>query len=638
MIEPERTVLLEDDFSSYEIGRPVVPYYGLRRIGPWETRNIDYLWDLGAGGFDAQSQVWGVERCDGRKVLSHTGINFAAYICAGEDAWRNYLVAAEFAFEKRERTIGSSFGCNHDQERMLSGLLARYQSQRHHYFWGVDADGCLLLARRTEEDLVHLFRSTKTIAEKQFHRFALELEDFALRAYWADRLCVEVEDHVYSWGRVGFRSDRPLRVARVQTTTTRSEVRRIEQQRMRATVAHRTAIARFRPPNIWRQIKRGAPWHNVLVADVNRDGHAEIIHANVVGGDDIAVELLDLNGQPLWRHGPWSDADAAGAHALRWRVQGTEVLAADLLGTGRSQIVVARGDRVLMLDGIDGRVLAQRDIGTYQGVDALLRPFSVGNLLAARLREGNQRHLIAMNGEVVYALDTDLKTLWFHVGNLGHAPQAGDLNGDGFDEVMCGYSLHHHTGKMLWSVPGLETRFNSDMVDAHADWVEFGRFHPADPQRIALAASQKGFYLLEIDGQIVSRQILGHAQLIALGKYDNDLEGRQFLVGTLWESAGIYWLLDARGKPIRCWELGVFSPAYPLRWAGEAADLILLGDYDRCPAILDAFGRILWQADLKSLGAWRRLHKQGFCLFRTAEFPCDLFAATFANQLILFAP
>src|SRR2546430_1799192 len=120
---------------------------------------------------------------------------------------------------------------------------------------------------------------------------------------------------------------------------------------------------------------------------------------------------------------------------------------------------------------------------------------------------GRHRQLLLMNGEHLVALDHKLRTLWSHTGNLGHRPTAGDVNDDGLDEVMSGYNLFDCAGKRLWSVPGLETRINSDLLDAHNDCAVFDRFHPDDPVRLAMAASQKGFYLLETDGRIVSRQV-----------------------------------------------------------------------------------------------------------------------------------
>jgi hypothetical protein len=161
----------------------------------------------------------------------------------------------------------------------------------------------------------------------------------------------------------------------------------------------------------------------------------------------------------------------------------------------------------------------------------------------------------------------------------------------------------------------LETRINSDMLDAHNDFTVFGRFYPGDPLRIAVAASQKGFYLLENDGCIVRRQVVGHVQEVIPGRFVADVPGTQLMTNTLWESAGIYTLFDGRGNFLRRWELGVFSPMRRIEWPGYATDLLLLTDYDRRPALMDGAGKILWQADATRFGDWWRLPGQGVCEF-----------------------
>jgi hypothetical protein len=186
-------------------------------------------------------------------------------------------------------------------------------------------------------------------------------------------------------------------------------------------------------------------------------------------------------------------------------------------------------------------------------------------------------------------------------------------------------------------VPGLETRINSDLLDAHNDCAVFGRFHPDDPVRIAMAASQKGFYLLETDGRIVCRQVIGHAQLVVPGRFVPHLPDTQIMVNTLWESAGIYCLLDGRGQLLRRWELGVFSPMERLRWPGHDADLLLLTDYDRRPAIMNGEGQILWQADTSAFGDWRRLPGAGVSVFRARAWPVGAFLANYGPRLVLYA-
>lgn len=607
-------VLLNDDFSGYPEGVEVVPYSYVRRIGPWETRNIDYAWRLGSGGYQGQSQTWGVRRQGGRSVLVQPEPNFQSYICAGLDSWRNYRFEASFRYESVSGTLGSSYGCNHDNERLLTGLLARYQTQRHHYFWGADALGRPLLAKRVEEELVELFRGTVASEGGVSRRWAIEVQDQTIRGYLDGALVAEVHDDAYGIGQVGFRTDRPAEFAAVLVTAS-----------MRPDPPPRRSATRFTPPRVWRTLTRAGGWNHLRFADLDDSGSARIVHVNGIAGPDDAVpavEVLSLADEPLWRRGDWLCSGPP---------QHVAMCVADLAGNGRPRLVLGYGRTVEVLDALTGRTLHRRtlDLGRHRcSPDA--RP-AIGHLFAARLRAGPERQVIALSSSHAVALDGELKPIWEHTGNLGHGPAVGDLDGDGVDEVMLGYSLLSGDGRVRWSVPGLDAMINSDLLDAHADWTEFVRIPPGNSRQILLAASQKGLFLLDAEGHVLWRRVMGHVQMFATGAFAPD--GLGIVAATLWESAGIYCLFDAAGTLLRRWELPIFSPLYRLR--RPDAERILLTEYNRMPALLDASGTILWQAE--GTRSCRRLRKNNEPPFHSREFEDDLFSTCDFDELVLFA-
>ena len=628
-------VLFEDDFRRYPDGRDIVPYYGLRRIGPWESRNIDYPWFEGSASYHQQSQTWAIEHRDGVGFLVQTGPNFASYICAGDDAWTNYRLEASFSREPAARLRGSSFGCNHDQDRHLTGLLARYQTQRHHYFWGFDAHGVPLLAKRIEEDLTPLFRAGISLADSTLHRWAIQVQDDKITA-WLDGQClVQTVDREYSWGRIGFRTDRMAAFTGVQVFTTRGEIASIRRRQKTARQAHQQAMAACRQPILWKKQVRESDWQRVFLDDLDGSGQARIVHLGTSRQDpraDPPVEVLSVDGDRLWSRGVWVEAGAGSPCHVMSHVT-------DLAGDGSRRLILAYQDTVEVLDARTGRTLqkCQMPVDSYRSSRVV--PPVFGRLLSARLTDGPGRQIIAMSDGYAAALDADLNLLWTHTGNLGHGPKAADVNDDGYDEVMLGYSLLDRHGKVLWSVPGLNTEINDDMLDAHADWVDAARLNPDDPVCLLLAASQKGLFMLSAQGQVLRRHIIGHAQTLAIGAFDSNLRGRQVVVSTLWESAGIYWLFDSQCRPLRRWEMGVFSPVFPLRWPGANPDVIFLPYYDLGPAILDSFGRILWQMPAEIMGRNKKQEvKNNGGIFRHRGMEFDLFTAVQGRTLAMFAP
>lgn len=626
--------LLTDDFSGYPEGVAAIPYSYVRRIGPWETRNIDYAWRLGPGGHNKQSQTWGVKRQQGRSFLVQPDPNYQSYICAGRDEWQTYRFEASFIYQPVAETLGSSFGCDHDNERLLTGLLARYQTQRHHYFWGMDANSRPLLAKRVEERLIELFRGATPLPVNVLRVWAIELEGENIRGYIDNELVATVHDGEYAWGRVGFRTDRPAEFTGMRVLTKADEAAHIRRRVAEADSRRRHAAERFTPPRVWRTLVRDDGWHYRFFLDIDLGGAMRIVHVNVfteTENDPPAIEALGLDDEPLWRRGTWVPSGGGVKRHVAACV-------ADLAGNGTRQIILGYGQTVEVLDAATGRTLRWTTLAMDQYRCSPVAQPVIGYVFPVRFLTGAGRQLVVMSDSYAAALDGDLNLLWEHTGNLGHGPAAGDLDGDGFDEVMLGYSLLDRQGRLRWSVPGLNTKVNSDMIDAHADWTEFVRLRPDGPLRVLLAASQKGLYFLDAGGRVLWRRIVGHVQYFMTGNFDHQQDAQWVVASTLWESAGICRVFDADGAPRQRWELPMFSPLCRLPWPGYPADLILIPEYNRAPAIMDVNGQILWQAEPE----WNRmrlpLNKNNEPPFRTREFAGNIFSADYGTRLVLYAP
>jgi hypothetical protein len=165
---------------------------------------------------------------------------------------------------------------------------------------------------------------------------------------------------------------------------------------------------------------------------------------------------------------------------------------------------------------------------------------------------------------------------------------AGDVDGDGTDEVMAGYSMLAADGTTLWTVPGSDPDRNRFPGPEHADSVLVERFglEPDAPIRIAIAASDMGFLLLDTQGHLLAQHRIGHAQSLAAGRFRPDLPGRQFLVRTQWGNQNIANLFDYDGNLLLIRE-DAAGGLMPVNWLGDggvlagAANALFDGNFDR---------------------------------------------------------
>jgi len=329
----------------------------------------------------------------------------------------------------------------------------------------------------------------------------------------------------------------------------------------------------------------GDEWYIVLAQGQRRVRRDDCSHIS-------CLTAIDLEGNILWQKGePSTDYDH-GKISADYPLQ-----VYDIDGDGFDEVITAKNFEIMILDGRTGEVkkkakmpLVDKNDTQIIGVPNGVYPFDRINADGIRICNfsGKERPtdiLVKDRYCRIYALNSDLEVMWSFRSdkNTGHFPYACDINGDGYDEILCGYNLLDHTGKLIWSYP---------ITSDHTDEIISGRFMAdSDEGHFACVSGSEGFFIGDYKGNIIKRDDIGHAQRISTGNYYPDRKGFELAVVNYWGHQGIIYLYDSKGEPI--WEFENElngNMLTPINWDGDGRDLILLNADCKKGGMLDGDG------------------------------------------------
>src|ERR1041385_1283949 len=186
----------------------------------------------------------------------------------------------------------------------------------------------------------------------------------------------------------------------------------------------------------------------------------------------------------------------------------------------------------------------------------------------------------------LWAYSEKLELLWQGQCTTGHYPFAFDVDGDGKDELMIGYTLFDHSGKKLWSL--------DDTLKDHADGVAIVRFD-ADPKaepRVLMASSDEGMVFADVHGKILKHHRIGHCQNPVVADFRPDLPGLETVSIDFWGDQGIVCMYDAQGKIYHEFEPCQHgSMCMPINWTGKAPEYWVLSPNVEDGGLYDGWGR-----------------------------------------------
>ena len=595
------TVIFTDNFDKLPSGVLMgvvgaqTEYHYLRTAAPiagWATATF-------RSGSDWQRAWRGIEK-DGQRAVGQFMTNpqipknrewhpMLTTYTDGSNLWKDYTVQVRFMPQTTD---------------FMTGFAFRYETSRCNYVLCVK-DGQAQIKRVKDAIALHE-PDEKILAQAPFPYQANEYIDATvqldgdkitalLKSSSAPAVTLNATDATFPAGKISLISDGPAIYSSVQVLMT-PEQKAAWLAAKKARDDEELALQKANPtPILWKKINVSGfgVGRNLRFGDFLGNGQKQILIAqmNQLGSGDNNAEIscltaIDLDGKILWRVG----------HPDYWHERLTNDVAfqiADIDGDGKNEVIYTMNRRLIVADGATGK--EKYSIPTPEHFPQ--RPnFPQNrwypNILGDALYVCDLRG-IGRKGDIIlkdrytslWSYDEHLNLLWSGQCMTGHFPFAIDVDGDGHDELLAGYTLWSHDGKKLWSL--------DDKFADHDDGVAIVRMKPDDKDyTIFMTCSDEGVTIANPKGEILRRYYFGHVQNPGVANFLPDQPGLQVITANFWGNQGILHFFDSDGNLYHTMEpFNHASPCLPVNWSGKRGEYVMLSANCEDGGLFDGHGR-----------------------------------------------
>ena len=579
----KHVVLSNEDFQDFPIGE--FPYdkdhtamgeyqYVVENgyHGNWVDMVCNYT-------YNGTGPTWLITERDGRHFMESMRIEknrphrMFPTLETGKHQWKDYEVSVSVRRLSQKGMAGLVFSMNHSIDTLVFYL---------------DGKDKVAVAYRHKEEVHVLKEVSFPHGCDQEYRLKVDCDGRIAKVYVDDQELFRVEDDLVArGGKVGITADCPSRFADFKVCVSEKTKQEIDVAELAVKETETEEMKKHPKMKLWkkidlknfgtsRQIRFGHltgtdEWYVVLAQmqkRICRDAYGFIS----------CLTAIDLEGNVLWQLGEPSDkTEELGKVSADMAFQ-----VYDIDGDGRDEVIVGWDFEIRILDGRTGNIkksaktpFSDDDDADLIGVPYQTYAFERINPDGIRICNfrGKERPadiLIKDRYCRIYALDEDLNMMWKFKSptNTGHCPLPIDIDGDGKDELLVGYKLLDSDGQMLWSYP---------ISEDHTDEIVAGKWMPGEDEgHFACVSGTEGFFIGDFYGNIVARDMIGHAQRVSIANYCPEREGREIVVTNFWGHQGVIFLYDCYGNQI--WEMenemngNILAP---VNWDGDGTELIL---------------------------------------------------------------
>ena len=531
---------------------------------------------------------WSVYEVDGRRFIYQSKTDQINYshpmIIAGDELWEDYKFAVRFVPESK---------------KFQSGVVFRYQNDRCYYFFGVVGDKAVLKMVRHAVGFHKPYEKILSEAECKWQpgdvlTVEVSVQADRISARLNGGLLLRAMDSEYQKGKIGLTANVPTKFFAVEVTTTQEKKVQYKTARDKINELEKELQANNPRPVVWKKISTEGfgVGRNLRFGDLDNDGIIDALIGQVLhhGPKDRNSELscltaMTFDGRQLWQIG----------QPDLWKNHLTNDVAFqihDIDRDGKNEVVYCRNFEIIVADGATGKTKYKTQTPLTPGG----KPYrSVYNIFPRIL--GDCIYFCDLSGKgydgdiifkdryrYLWAFSDKLELLWHAECNTGHYPFAYDVDGDGKDELMMGYTLFDDNGEKLWTL--------DDTITDHADGVAILKFRPDSDLRLLCAASDEGIFFTDMKGNILKHLYLGHVQNPAVANFRDDLPGLETVTINFWRNQGIIHYFDSDGNLYYSFEPNQYgSMCLPINWTGRSEEFFVHNPNVDEGGMYDGWGR-----------------------------------------------